>query len=134
MIVTSFPIYHATRRLSSVFFINALQKVYCVRQIYQNTTVTTSNKTKKTSHSTSSQPNLNSPQFSFFAFCLSQKNSELFLFTCFFSSLVSRPKLPVDGYLRNDPNGPGFVVSSHCHFTIIHPQLVTHCSFCYLTW
>jgi hypothetical protein len=34
-------------------------------------------------------------------------------------------RLPLDGYLRN---WSGFVVSSHCHFAIIHPH-VTHCFF-----
>ena len=59
-----------------------------------------------------------------FSFCLSQKTKNP-SFSLFFSSLVSRPRRPLDGYLRN---WPGFVASSHCHFAIIHPH-VTHCSF-----
>jgi hypothetical protein len=52
------------------------------------------------SHSTSSQPNLNSPLFSLSpsVFLKKTKNSS---FSLFFSSLVSRPRRPLDGYLRN---------------------------------
>jgi hypothetical protein len=52
------------------------------------------------------------------------KDSKL-IFSLFFSSLVSRPRLYLDGYLRN---WRGFVVSYYCPFAIIHPH-VTHCSF-----
>ena len=48
-------------------------------------------------------------------------------FSLFFSSLVSRPRRPLNGYLRNRP---GLVASSHCHLAIIHTHVttVTHCS------
>ena len=61
-----------------------------------------------------------------FSFCLSKKTKNP-SFSLFFSSLVSRPRRPLDGYLRN---WPGLVASSHCHLAIIHPHVttVTHCS------
>jgi hypothetical protein len=61
-----------------------------------------------------------------YVFQKAQKSS----FSLFFSSLVSRPRLPLDAYLRN---WPGFVVSSHCHCAIIHLH-VTIIILYYLYW
>jgi hypothetical protein len=75
------------------------------------------------SHSTSSQPNFNSPLiFLYPSVFLKKSNSS---FSLLFSSSGSRPRL----YLWTDlRNGPGFVASSHWHFGINHPH-VTNCSF-----
>jgi hypothetical protein len=75
------------------------------------------------SHSTS-QPNFNSLVIPLCpsVFLKKTQNSS---FALYFSFLVSRSRLPLDGYFWNRPD---FVPSSHCHTAIIHPH-VSHCSF-----